>query len=164
MRLISSSWELGDQGVEVSAVLTECLILSFNCPPVVLLVPNHPHGDESREPGDGGEDVTNNLHDWFSFGVEEAAEQCSVEILLMCWYQLVQTRDLVEKIVLELSPWYLQHLRHNIVSFVSTNQRPIIRLCYQSDFSISISFYLPIKNKYLVQLTNQKKVFTCEAT
>ena len=161
MRLISSSWELGDQGVEVSAVLTECLILSLYCPPVVLLVPNHPHGDESREPGDGGEDVTNNLHDWFSFGVEEAAEQCSVEILLMCCYQLVQTRDLVEKIVLELSPWYLQHLGYNIVRFVSTNQKQIIRSFNQKSV---FSFDLPIKNKYLVQLTNQKQVFTCEAT
>ena len=102
MRLISPSVELGDQLEEVPAVLLEDVILLLHLSPTVGQVPRLPTGNYPRKSGDGAEDISDDLHDWGSFGVEKTSEESSVEIFLMDLDQIIQTGDSVHEIILEL--------------------------------------------------------------
>ena len=83
MRLISPSVQLGDQLEEVSAVLLEHVILLLDCSPIVGQVSRQPARNYPRKLCDGAEDISDDLHDWGSFGVEKTSEESSVEIFLM---------------------------------------------------------------------------------
>ena len=103
VRLIAACVEFGDQFEEISAVLSEDVVLLLYHFPFLRQVPGHPCRNYPREFGDGAEDVPDNFHNRSSFGVEKTSEECPVQIFVMDGDQIVKTGNVVQ-IFLELQP------------------------------------------------------------